>query len=275
MKVRLAIFILMLTTLSCQPPKDKGEVNRGMVPFNLNATMNDGGFEIAWQCDIKGNISGYNIYASEHSLEKSHPDGIYPVDVKPVNHPVFPGDTDASDGVEHYLTAGLENGQRYFVTVRTVYPDHTLSDPAPEIVVIPGPSGIITMTERFKGDNDGFSFEKNRTASADAVLNDLFFQVQNGSKYLASPTRLDGFLNQTLLVRLPYKGEYHEVKRLVNQGDQSPSRDRVEVSAGDWVLARLASGKHVLISVSGFQHATNQSVTLEYYLCTLTKSLHF
>ena len=275
MKTGLALFILVLATLSCQPPKGRGGANGRMVPYNLNATMADRGFDLTWQCDISDHISGYNIYAYEHSFEKSYADGVYPEDIKPINNPVFPGDTDATDGIEHYLAAGLKNGKRYFVTVRVVYPDQTLSAPAQEIMIVPGPSGLITMAERFKGDNDGFSFEKNRPSSADAAQNDLFFHVQNGSRYLASPTRLGGFLNQTLLVKLPYKGEYHQVRQLVNDGEVSPVKDRVEVSGGDWVLAKLASGKHALIKVSGFQHTTNQTVTLEYYLCTLTAGIHF
>ena len=279
-KTKLAIFILILTTLSCQPPKDKGLVNRGMIPYNLKATMTNGGFEIAWQADVTGNISGYNIYASDHSLEKSYPDGIYPVDIKPVNHPVFPGDLDPSDGVEYYPAVGLENGKRYYLTVRTVYPDQTLSDPAKEIVVVPGPSGEIKMSERFKGENDGFSFERNKIVRADNSQNDLFFHVQNGSKYLASPTRLDGFLNQTSLIVLPYQGDYYEVKQLVNNGDDWSNddwsnKDRVEISDGDWVLAKLASGKHALVNVSGFQHTANHSVTLKYYLCTLSGEFLF
>lgn len=275
MKTRFGLFILILVTLSCQPPQGTGKADRANAPYNLNATMTDRGFDLAWQSDVSGNISGYNIYASETSLAKSYPDGVYPLDLKPLNHPVFAGDTDASDDVEHYPAAGLKNGRRYFVTVRVVYPDQTLSDPAQEIIIVPGPSGLIKMNERFKGDNDGFSFEKNRPADADAALNDLFFQVQNGSRYLASPTRLGGFLNQTLLLKLPYKGEYHQVRRLVNDSEVTPVKDRVEVAQGDWVLAKLASGKHALIKVSGFQQAANQTVTLEYYLCTLTTDILF
>jgi len=274
MNLRIVIIGLVLVTLSCQPPKTSQSA-KGVVPHDLAAVMQDGGFELAWQCQVDRTISGYNIYASELPLGEQYPDGRYPAEVKPINHPVFPGDTDLSDGVEHYTAKGLKNGREYYVTVRTVFPDQTESKPSKAIKVIPGPSGEIDLVARFSGENDGWSFEKSRYVTADDVLNDLFYHSQNGVNYLSSPTRLDGFLNQTELEHLPYKGDFKEVRRKVNQGVKEPLKDQVEVRAGDWVLAKLASDKHVLIEVVGFQKAANQVVTLKYYTCTLAGEIHF
>jgi hypothetical protein len=250
MKNAFIIMSLILLTLAGCGPKtgSGGEAHRGD-SYNLQIDVNDGSMIVAWKRHTGGMISGYNIYISEEPLAARFPGpGIDP-SIQPHNRTPFPGDTNPDDNMEYYTAESLENGLRYYVSVRIVFPDGTLSEPSREVTAVCGPRGEIDLAVRYQSDHDGYSFEQNEYVRADAVDNDLYFFSKDGIDHLASPIRLNGFLNDTRLLVLPYGGSLEEVSSRVMESKLTPTDDQVDISTGDWVLARTASGRHALLHV--------------------------
>ena len=127
-------------------------------------------------------------------MRKDYPGATLPSSVKPFNPTPFPGDTNPDDGVEHFTAEGLQNGVTYYVTIRTVYPDGTLSPPSREVGVVCNPRGEVEISIRYESEHDGYSFAGDRYVRADTDENDLYFFSKDGIDYIASPDRLDGFL---------------------------------------------------------------------------------
>ena len=189
----------LIVTVSCGPPAPQPETGTVRSIHDLAVDVNDRTMTVSWSVSGDALIVGYNIYITDEPLVGKYPDGNYPDHIEPFNHTPFAGDTDPSDGIEHFDALGLENGRQYYVSVRVVNADRSLSRPSEEQAAICGPRGEITLLTRFTGDNDGFSFTLNKHVRADAVENDLYFYSKDGVDYLASPSRLDGFLRATRL----------------------------------------------------------------------------
>jgi len=249
---RLAILILILSGLvGCKPTEKVEEVSTTVIPYELRADVNSGMMVLSWKLRGQALLSGYNIYLTDYSLADAYPDGDYPESVKPVNLTVYPGDTNPDDGIVHYEALGLTNGQRYYATVRAVYPDRAMSRPSNEIQAVPGPRGTIALGLRYQGDHDGYSFAGEKYVQADNVANDLYFFFKDGEDILASPNRLDGFLRESKLWLLPFKGEAAEVMARVATADLPKANDKIAVRKNDWVLLRTADNHHVLLNVKG------------------------
>jgi hypothetical protein len=168
---------------------------------------------------------------------------------EPFNHTPFPGDTDPEDAFEHFVAEGLKNGVKYNVAVRVVYPDGSLSRASNRVAAVCGPRGDITLAMRYKGNNDGFSFEQNTYIAADDLNNDLYFFSKDGIDYLASPSRLNGFLKANRFKVLPLKGELEDIKGRVPGYKDAPDEDRVAIEKDDWVLIRLPDETYTLVRV--------------------------
>jgi hypothetical protein len=194
-------------------------------------------------------MSGYNIYISREPLVDRYPGSELPPTVKPFNNVPFPGDTDPSDGIQHFPAEGLENGVKYYVSVRVVNTDRSLSKPSNEVAAVCGPRGEIELSMRFKSDHDGFSFTQNGYVRADQLDNDLYFHSKDGTDYLVSPHRLNGFLKVSKLYPLPFKGAFEDVKEKVAALELNSPSDKVAVKPGDWVLLATPDNKHALIKV--------------------------
>ena len=212
---------------------------------------------------------GYNVY-------------IVPTDrasgtVAPFNREPFPGDTTPDDGIETFDADGLENGVEYKVWVRVQYADQSLSPSTDTLTVVCGGRGTMSLGVRYNADNDGFSFAENKSVRANAADNDLYFVALKGVLYLASPTRLDGFLRSSTFLVLPYKGDFDAVSKKVMKDRPRATEERVIVRKNDWVLVRTADGAHTLLQVlaSAGDSDETTTVSLYYAYCPLTDRLFF
>jgi hypothetical protein len=245
---RLAVSLVfgLLLLAACQPKTPGEERIPGTTPAAVTVTdvkveTNDHRLTVSWKKSGSGAISGYNVYI-----------GDTPGGGRPFNHEPFPGDTDPDDGVEHFVAEGLDNGVKYFVSVAVVHPDRSLSPRSTPIPVACGPRGEIELAVRYRGERAGYSFEKNTYVPSDNANNDLYFFSNDGLDMLASPSRLDGFLNHSRFLVLPYRGDFRSVADQVMQSPLKATEDRVSVSRGDWLLIQTAAGKNALVNVVSF-----------------------
>ncbi len=240
---------LIAILAGCGPQKPPAEEAPATIyPYDLKVEPKDGMLQISWKKEGKGLISGYDIYITPYSLRAEYPDGNYPESVEPFNQAIFPGDTNPEDNVEHYDAEGLENGVKYYVSVRVVFPNRAMSRATAEVAAVPGPRGEIKLQARYQGEHDGYSFMENTYVRADASDNDVYFYSVDNADYLASPNRL-GFLRESKFMILPLHGDIDEVMSKVNNSEFKPSEDRVEISKGDWVLMTTQDDRHVLLHV--------------------------
>jgi hypothetical protein len=246
MKKGVCFIGLLLILAGCRPGSQPGEEYSGSYPYDLAAEVDGGRMMLSWKRHGEGLISGYNIYVSETPLTGKQ------AAADPFNTTIFPGDTDPGDGIEHYEAEGLSDDVKYYVSVRLVYPDRSLSRPSEEVVVVCGPRGNIEIYTRYHGGDNGYSFGNDRAVPTDAGDNDLYFYSREGQDFLASPTRLNGFLRATRMVKLGLKGDLDEVRKHLAATDIEPSEERVEISAGDWVLMRTPENRHVLMKILSF-----------------------
>ncbi len=160
-KLTFLLCVTILFWINCAPKRVVEEAPSGCVPHDVRVDVNDGSMIVSFKETCEVLKSGYNIYISRQPLADDYPGQTLPASVVPHNHPVFPGDTNPDDGIEQYEAKGLENGVPYFVSVRTVFPDRTLSKPSQELVTVCGPRGEMELAIRYTSDNDGFSFAHN------------------------------------------------------------------------------------------------------------------
>ena len=248
----ITLMLVLLALAGCAPgPKVPEEVEEVAVcyPYDLGTEVDDGEMTVMWKTRCNRIISGYNIYISEKPLTESYPGTEPSPDVLPFNFTPFAGDTDPSDGVEHFVAQGLENGVKYHVSVRIVLPDLTLSLPSNEVTAVCGPRGEIELSVRYASDRDGYSFAHDQYVRADNVDNDVYFYHKDGRSYLASPHRLGGFLRTSTFEVLLHKGDLSEVKDDIGEGTAMPGQERVEVTEGDWVWIVTADRCQVLAKV--------------------------
>ena len=277
---QIASALLLTLLAACGPPKPAGEFPMPTVdlcrPQNLEVTVNDGRMDLTWENECDRLISGYYVYISDQPLVPSYPDTVLPPEIKPFNQAAFPGDTDPDDGIEHFTADRLKNHHRYWVSVRTVYPDRTLSRPSNEVLAVCGPRGQIELGVRYRSDHDGFSFLTLDYVQADNIANDFYFFSKDGHNYLASPSRLDGFLRATRLRRLPFRGTFEEIKDRLPELESRAFEDRVEVSEGDWVWLDLPEGENALLQVLKISgEGDDLSIELFYAYTALDDSLVF
>jgi len=278
MKKAIGVTLLILVSaIGCGPKQTPpSEVSPTVYPYDLSVSAGNHKLELSWKLHGDTLISGYNIYISRSSLEAEYPNGKYPSTVKPYNLTIFPGDTNPEDDIEHYDAEGLENGVKYYVTVRTVLPGRSLSKPSNEVAVVAGPRGEITLDSRYQGNHDGYSFEEDDYTGADADNNDVYFYSLEGTDYLASPTRLNGFLRESKFMVLPFRGDMADMFSKVNGSSLNPSEIRAEVSAGSWVLMRTADGANVLLKVLGFNgEGKDRKVELRFAVSGLKGEIFF
>ncbi len=265
----LAALALIAVVLTGCPPKQPptSETAASCVPYDVQADANDGLIVVSFRSDCKALITGYNIYLSREPLAAKYPGPELPATIKPYNQPVFPGDTDPSDHVEHYEAEGVENGVKYYISVRTVFADRSLSKPSEEIMAVAGPRGQMELAPRYKSDQDGWSFANNDYVRADAIDNDMYFYVKDNQYFLASPDRL-GFLRKTLFRVLPYKGGIDEVGAKMTAKDPLPSEDRVAVKKDDWIEVMTADKTFALVKVLGISGKGDDSRLQLFYVWT-------
>lgn len=263
----LTLFVVLCVSLGCGPGEVEEEDRAHALLYDFNVAPDHKQLTISWRMQGSAMISGYNVYISEQPAHEG---------TEPYNDAPFPGDTDPNDGVEHYAAVGLRNGVKYYVSVRVVYPDGSLSEPTPEETVVCGGRGTIVLSVRYKSDEDGFSFDQNRAVRADADENDLYFYSKDGEDFLASPVRLNGFQRDTRLTVLPIKGTINEVAEALEESPVTATEERVNVASGSWVLARTASGGHALLRIDKLTGSgADRVVTISYAYSPLADEILF
>lgn len=251
-KIIIGLIIASIAAFIGCPPKQP-EITEEMkvtcYPENLKVEVNNNEMKVIWQNKCDKLISGYNIYISDVPLNVTYPNRELPESIKPHNTATYAGDTNPDDGVEIYEARHLENGKKYYVSVRIVFPDRTLSKPTNEIMTVCGPRGEIELAIRYNGEHDGFSFEQNDYIKADDLNNDLYFFSKDGHDYLNSPVKLDGFLRPNKLAKLKLKGDLDHISKRLEAITVVPDQDRVEVAAGDWLWIKTVENRSALVKV--------------------------
>ncbi len=252
---RMTIAIMgLLMCVGCGGPKTKPglDLSGSVYPVDLRVEVNHERMDLSWRTVGDGTKSGYNIYISEWPLGNDYPGPSIPDSIPTYNTTPFPGDTEPDDGIEHFEATGLQNGERYFVTVRVVYPDQSVSRPSNQVMAACGTRREIELSVRFRSDEDGFAFESDKYVRADAEANDLYFFSKDGVDYLGSPSRLDNFIRTTGFLILPYRGSFVEMLSKVGDYDLRNDTDQVEISVGDWVLLFFDGDTHAYVNVKEF-----------------------
>ena len=248
-----AVSVLSLLTLfGCtrppQPPLERVDVIEPaqLIPVDVTVEVNDRSLQVAWRTEGKALISGYNIYISRVPLAAGN-DQAWAAALH--NATTFAGDTNPEDSVEQYEADGLQNGVPYYVSVRTVYPDRTLSPPSPPLRAVCGPRGEIELSVRYQSERDGFSFDGNDYVRADSSENDLYFFSGDARDYLSSPSHLDGWLRQSRFAVLDVQGDLAQAQMAMSRLESPPNAERVAIAPGNWVWVRTAGGGDALVKV--------------------------
>lgn len=253
----------MLLAAGCGPPKPSEELSAPCRPYDISIESNDGGMKIGWKVDCPQLISGYNIYLAPTSVESFRDTSTLPLE--PHNAAVYPGDTDPDDNIVYYDASGLDNGVLYRVAVRVVFPDRTLSPPSKPILARCGPRGEFELATRYSGEHDGFSFALGEHVRADDLSNDLYYYSKNGAHYLASPSRLNGFLRTNHFMPQPRTWSFEEYILRGNTRGEKPTEERVEIHEGDLIWMTTVSSDQAQIRVLNIKVSDGKrTVLLEY-----------
>jgi len=269
----LSLSLLILNFLNCGPQEITEEIREKCIPILIQADVNDGSMTVKFRENCKSLKSGYNIYISEYPLDSISSNNLSDT-IKPHNHPVFPGDTNPDDGIEYYEAIGLENGIVYYVSVRTVFSDQTMSKPSEEIKKVCGPQGEIDLSIRYKSETDGFSFAKNSIVRADDIFNDLYFYTKDEFDYLASPNRLDGFLRTSKFRLLSSNSTIDEViKKSISTSN--PYDERISIAKGNVIQVLTADGHTALLEVVNLSGEGENRLLKLKYAFTIRTSVPF
>jgi len=260
---QLALLIALLLVINgCGPKKVATETHTGCVPDLLMVEPGPQKLTVAWKSTCDDLITGYNVYVSDQPLA-DYSDSELPASIKPFNDTPFPGDTDPDDGIEYFDATGLEPGIKYYVSVRTVFPDRTESKGSREIAEGCGFTGEIILPVRYANEDDGFSMVDGDYVKSKDLSNDLYYFYKDGVDYLNSPARLDGFLRESRMKVLKVKGDYNQVRKKLLTSFAAPTEDKIEIEAGDWIHLRTADNGNAYIKVLGFDGSgENRTVRL-------------
>ncbi|MEW6412107.1 MAG: hypothetical protein AB1483_06475 [Candidatus Zixiibacteriota bacterium] len=277
-KLLLIICIVIVGCLAfgCAPKPIVEEQPTVCLARDLGVDVNTQTMDVHWKTDCASLISGFNIYISDTPLNDKYPGADLPAMVKPFNPAPYPGDTNPDDAVEHFIADGLQDGKKYYVSVRVVMPDGTVSKPSNEVVAVCGPSGEMELSIRYKSDHDGFAFSLNDYVRADDLNNDLYYFSKDGKDYLNSPVKLDGFLKANRLRRLPFRGDFNDVREMLNGITSESNEDRLEVSKGDWIHLQTPTGENAVIRVLGFSgEGSDRKIRLFYAFSPYSQEILF
>ncbi|MEA2031532.1 MAG: hypothetical protein U9N55_08090 [candidate division Zixibacteria bacterium] len=270
----LLFCVTVLLWVDCGPKQIAEEIPSECVPYNVIVKANDGNMIVSFKDTCSALESGYNIYISPKPLADDYPGYTLPASIAPHNNPIFPGDTNPDDGIEHYEAKRLKNGVPYFVSVRIVFPDRSLSKPSQEQVAVCGPRGKIDLAFRYSSDHDGFSFAQNEYVRANDLANDLYFFSKDGKDYLASPSRLNGFIRDNKFLILHHNGEFDDICDIIST-EKAPSKRRVTISSGDWIQVLTTDGFTALVKVLSIEGSGDERHVRLFYAFSLRQQEPF
>lgn len=272
----ISLMLLTVLLLSSCGPYGTAEQSQSVYPVDLKIEVNHQKMTVSWEKHGSGAISGYNVYIEKAPLLERYPGPMPPGTIAPFNPEPFPGDTNPEDGIEHFEAEQLENGVPYFVTVRVVSPDGSLSKPTREVKAVCGGRGTITLPVRFTSKPDGFSFVRNEYVEADALENDLLYLAKDGEDILMSASRLGNFGHETRLAVLKQKGDFGQITAALKKSPVTPESDRINVALNDWILARTDIGAFALLQVTGFTgEGKDRKIELYYAYSALKGEIFF
>ena len=185
-------------------------------------------------------IGGYNVYVSTSSGLSNLPDGDPELKDFLYGGSAYPGDTDGIIDSESINITPVVIGVRYFVHVRTVFPDGHQSHPSAEREVIARPRGFMTLHPRFSSENDGFSFASDRNVPSMSDSNDVYLFAGKDGLYLASPSRLNPLLRGTRFASL---GPSVSIEDYPACPEPSSLSDKVAVQPGHSVVVLMMDGR--------------------------------
>lgn len=248
-KIVLIVVGSVLLVIGCGPPRQTGQLAVSeCAPTNLTVQANDSTLYLKWDTNCPDNIalSGYSIYVEESSIHEKYGQLSLPKKIERYNQLLYPGDTDPITSYETMTINNLANGIEYFVSIRTVFPDNTMTVSSNEVPVMCRPEGEFELAFRFTGKNDGFSFKTGQAVRADGEQNDLFFFHKEGFDFIASPTRLNGFIRESKLYSLGKTKDIYQYPEL--ELDFEPV-DKIPVIVGESYLILTADGTYTKIRI--------------------------
>jgi hypothetical protein len=278
--LRVVASLAIAFALGCGPKKPAVTSETGLPsvthpdirPVELQVAAGNGTMTVRWKQLGTGVISGYNIFVSLEPMASKSQQFSSAAAVAPHNTTVYAGDTNLEDEFIEYVAGGLDNGVKYYVSVRVVFPDQSISGSSNEVVAVCGPRGEFSLTVRYKSENDGFSLVTGQPVRADASDNDLYFFSKDGVDYLASPARLNAYLRKTSFSVVSAGGRFEDIRRKLATGKGSVwnGTDRVAVNSGNWLLLTTAENYSALVQVRELMGQNDsRTVTLWYALCPL------
>lgn len=239
-----AILSIGALFLSCGPkPKQKAVTEERCIPSGLTVDSTASSYAvIAWNPGCPGIriLRGFNIYVSPTPLAADYPGSDLPADITPYNREVYPGDTLGNPKRESYAIEDLGNATQYYVHVRDVYIDGTLSPPSNEVPLIVYSQGQFTLSTSFTTDHDGFDFATGKYCRTDALNNDIYFYSKDGTDYLCSPARL---------------GPVNRDTRILSVKSAVPPENWAEMKPNDDFSERVPlqdGGVYILITADGY-----------------------
>ncbi len=266
-------FILLLVgcVLGCSstapPPEEEAALfeatqNR-LQPDITDISVSRNGAVVAWHVDRRRDdvIRGYNVYVGRQSgLDERSLDDEQLTETL-YNQSTYPGDTDGDIRSESIVLNRLKTGERYYVHVRTVFPNGRASPPSDERAFMPRPQGVITLHPRMSGLNEGYSFANDTTVELKSLINDVYIFAVRDTAYLASPSRLSDGLRTTRFVNLGYADEFTAYPEISSaDGD-----DKVALDEGQVLGVRLNDDRIAKLRVVSIDKTADPlSVTFQY-----------
>jgi hypothetical protein len=207
----------------------------------LEIRSNDRSLFLKWDtnCPKETLLSGYYIYLENKPTYVEYHNTAPPSNIKPLNHEPYPGDTDPEDRWETMEINNLDNGVEYYVSVRALFPDQTVTISSNEVNVMCRPEGEFDLAFRYADLNDGFSFAAGKAVRADSETNDLYFYHKDGFDFIASPHRLNGFLRKSQFYSLGATKNIYQYPKL---DIDIPAVERMPVHEGELYLVKTADG---------------------------------
>ncbi len=243
------VIIISVLIFGCGPSRLKLRLDKkDCVPSNLTATPNDQSLLLKWDtnCDINTVLSGYNIYILTEPIYDLYGQANPPDEIRPVNIIPYPGDTNPEKSYETMALDMLENGVEYYVSVRTVFPDRSITVSSNEVAVMCRPEGEFTLDFRFSGENDGFIFSSRTGSSADNDKNDIYYFRAGQNDFIASPHRLNGYNRESAFFSL---GQTKDIYQYPELSIDNPPIDKMPIKAGESYLIRTADGNYAKLRI--------------------------
>lgn len=186
-------------------------------------------------------LQGYHIYIGRDPGLAELPTGDPHLLAARFSELPYAGDTDGDIRRESATIENLRTGERYFLHVRTAFPDGRESPPSQEVAAIPRPRGQMVLAPRFSEGPTGFCFSEDSVVEATSDLNDLYLYEANGHLFLASPNRFDPFLRETGFLDLGSSDTLED--HPVYPAGSPTSSDRLSVTFGRSIGVRLSDGR--------------------------------